>query len=89
MEIKKEWQGINSHRYKNNPQELKFAEVWQKLNDRDYINKGKTIDYILNKGDEKFVDICSERDQEVACSIIQWLGSPIGQGFLYSVKEVK
>ncbi len=83
MEIKKEWQGINSHRYKNNPQELKFAEEWQKLN-----NKGvaRYIDYILSKDNTPCY--ASERDQEVACSIIQWLGSPCGQGFLKSVKEL-
>ncbi len=87
MEIKKEWQGINSHRYKNNPQELKFAEVWQKLNDRKIMNNYSTIDYVLNRKSEAYVEVCSERDQEVACSIIQWLGSPCGQRFLESVKE--
>ncbi len=83
MEIKKEWQGVNSHRYKNNPQELKFAEVWQKLNTR---GSSKNLDYILSRDNNLFY--VSERDQEVANSIIQWLGSPCGQGFLESVKEL-
>lgn len=84
-EIKKEWQGCNTHRYYSNPSEKEFALAWQKLNDRGNINSMKTIDYILSPVWVKSPTLCSLRDQEVANSIIQWLGSPCGKHFLEGV----
>ena len=83
--IKKEWQGWNSHRYYSNTLEESFALAWQELNDRDNMNNMKTIEWILLPAWIKSPTLCSLRDQKVANSIVQWLGSPVGQHFLEEV----
>lgn len=84
--LKVEYHGINHHRLRQNKLETKFALAWQEIN----LNKNggtRTIDYILNEKDQRFVDKCSKRDLLVANTIIQWLGSPVGESFVRSVLE--
>lgn len=83
--IKTQWKGYNFHRYESNPLEEQFALAWQKLNDRCTMNGMKTIDYILNPPSSKFPILCSSRDQVIANTTIQWLGSPCGQNFIEGV----
>lgn len=71
--------GLQQHRLKNNPEEKKFATAWEKQN-----VSGKVLAHIL--------DACSvhqgmppepsDRDYEVAATVVQWLGSPVGQSWL-------
>lgn len=80
--IKKRYQGMNSFRYKENPLEHRFAKEWQKLEAQ---GRGM-LAYLLddtNRGNGPV----SPRDELVAATVIQWLGSPVGQGFLSSVLE--
>ena len=74
--------GKNTHRLAENPLEAKFAEVWEGS------KYGNTLAYILSDrpNDPTYV---SEHDQEVAATVIQWLGSPVGQCFLEEVLEVE
>ena len=54
------------------------------------MNHNATIAYVLNKGSNLSPVICTEEEQKVANTIIQWLGSPCGQGFLEGVlNEIK
>ena len=83
--VKSDYQGRNAHRYKENPLEKAFALKWQDSNSG--LGKPRTIlDYLMdpsNRGEPN--PPISKRDWEVANTLIQWLGSPVGQGFLVDV----
>ena len=87
--IKKQFQGRSPHRYKDNPLEKAFAAAWQKENDTSQLGrKYSLMEYLFAENGEECgsprADL-SERDWEVANTVIQWLGSPVGQGFLRDV----
>lgn len=68
------------HRFKDNPQEKVFVDEFMK----DF-SKNETPDLIVfshqsNSSVPK--DFLSEREKDIVISTIQWLGSPVGQGFL-------
>lgn len=68
--------GKNTHRLDENPLEAKFAELWGK----DYKYRD-TLNYLLSERVNEPTHV-NEHDQEVAATVIQWLGSPVGQCFL-------
>jgi len=76
--------GKNTHRFKDNPLEERYAKAWESIN----TDRNSTIEYILardiNKPQQGEV---SKRDREVAASVIQWLGSPVGNSFVREVLE--
>jgi hypothetical protein len=71
--------GFHTHRFRDNPEEQRFAEAWSKLN-----AVGRNVDYLLDasRADQRFTPEASEREARIAATVIQWLGSPVGQGFL-------
>jgi hypothetical protein len=72
--------GLQSHRLKperENPEEVRFAEAWNRANE-----EGRILDYLLCTGDQRFTISSSPREVEVAATVIQWLGSPVGQSWL-------
>lgn len=80
--------GLSTHRFRDNPEEQLFAEAWDAHNNsstRGYLA------YLLTTGDQRFPVEPTERDRQVAATVIQWLGSPVGRGFLedlgYTKKE--
>jgi len=73
--------GLHQYRFAGNPSERRFAEAWEKAN--SHAVSIDTIDYILSADNNRPVS-CSDRDREVAATVIQWLGSPCGQEFLRS-----
>jgi len=81
IELKSEYaQGFRKYRFKDNPLEQRFAEEWVKLN-----KENKILLYLTSpNNDPAYSNLC-ERDKIVAGSVIQWLGSPVGQGFLQDV----
>ena len=79
-------EGYSSHRLKSNPHEKIFAEKWEEIN-----TEGRdTLAWILNTFSEydgsQMKGIVSDRDMRVAASVIQWLGSPVGQSWLQDVR---
>jgi hypothetical protein len=87
--IKKKFQGRSTHRYKDNPMEKAFAAAWQKENDTSRPGKKYSLmEYLFAENGEECgsprADL-SKRDWEVANTVIQWLGSPVGQAFLRDV----
>jgi len=72
-------EGISRHRLEQNPLEKKFAEEWDK-------KAPLTLGYLLCGQDRHFHDY-TQRDAEVAATIIQWLGSPVGESFVRDVLE--
>lgn len=72
-------QGLHTHRFRDNPEEERFAKAWDDQN-----RHGSNLAYLL---DPKNGVGCrppepTDREHEVAATVIQWLGSPVGQGFL-------
>lgn len=70
--------GRNLHRLKDNPCERAFAEAFSAMVHRD----PSIIAHICG---QEFVE---NKTRETDCaSIIQWLGSPVGQYFIIGVLE--
>lgn len=69
--------GLHPYRFAQNPEEQRFAEAWA-----DWNATGKHLAYLLTVGDQRFPATPTEREEQVAATVIQWLGSPVGQGFL-------
>ena len=67
--------GVNTHRFKTNPIEKLFAKKWDEINDGGWRGYG-TLEFILAKDTNNPMGETSDRDREVAASVIQWLGSP-------------
>jgi len=72
--------GLSQHRFKDNPLERALAEQWDKINRPPGESGVRTIEHLLTvDGQTQYV----EAPQRVfAATLIQWLGSPVGQGFL-------
>jgi hypothetical protein len=73
--------GLSSHRLASNPLEAKFASAWKKM-------APTTLGYLLCGQNRSFHDY-SERDAVVAATVIQWLGSPVGESFVREVLNKK
>jgi hypothetical protein len=66
------------HRHINNPKEKEFYDKFLENNDRD-------MDLIVfGHGSNSFrpLDYLSDREKQIVLSTVQWLGSPVGMGFL-------
>ena len=84
MTIKKQFEGMSPHRYEREPLEKRFAEAWQKINDTDRPGLTKpTLHYLMDKDNRgEPSPPLTEREWVVANTVIQWLGSSVGQHFL-------
>lgn len=71
--------GLHQYRFSTNPLEEKFAEAWEVQNTRPY-QSNSTLNFLLGTDNDPFY--ATDRDITVAATIIQWLGSPVGQDFL-------
>lgn len=82
--------GLNQHRFSQNPLEEKFAKIWDNLNTDQFgkIDGSGILEWILTKNPPEPLKSVTERDRKVAATIIQWLGSPVGQGFLSKVLQI-
>lgn len=70
--------GLHTHRFRDNPEEKRFAEAWAK-----HVKSRHDIDGLLDAEHGTMTpEPASDRDRIVAATVIQWLGSPVGQGFL-------
>ena len=81
MKNKKFPKGIHAHRLPHNAEEKRFADAWEKQN-----KEGNTLAYLLHCGDQTgHPPTPSHRDYQVAATIVQWLGSEVGEHFLKSL----
>lgn len=67
----KRLKGLNQHRFKGNPEEKRFAEAWA-------AQGPKHLGYLLDNGEWTPLTP-SDHDEAIAATVIQWLGSPVGQ----------
>ena len=70
-------QGLHPHRFKANPEERRFAEAWEQI--VQHRNLHHLLDPVPSSGSPPTPE---DRDFVVAATVIQWLGSPVGCGFL-------
>lgn len=74
--------GLHQYRFKDNPEERRFAKAWDEQN---YSRTHDTLTYLLHTGNHGggiYMKPPTDREREVAATIIQWLGTPVGQCFL-------
>jgi len=71
--------GRAAYRIKRNPLEGRFADAWRSRQDSGL------FEYLMGDGTHR--GEITERDEMVAATIIQWLGSPVGQAFLEDVSS--
>ena len=76
--------GLHQYRFKDNPREKAYAIAWDKQN---ALNEKGTLDYLLAKDCNRPAGEVTDRDREVAATVIQWLGSPVGQSFVRDVLD--
>ena len=72
--------GLHTHRFRDDPEEKRFADAWDDQN-----RHGSNLAYLLHTGSQGGgirPEEPSARDHTVAATVIQWLGSPVGQVFL-------
>lgn len=84
LQIKHE--GLRPERCNSNPLEKIFAEEWRELNGTEGRKYG-VLEYLLAKDPNKPRDEMSQRDATVAATMMQWLGSSVGQCFLEGVLD--
>lgn len=85
--VKKRYQGHGVHRYASNPEEKAFALAWQ-----NECDKGAVLSYLLfpeYDGPRASRPVPSDAENKVAATVIQWLGSPVGQTFLRDMGYTK
>lgn len=71
--------GLHAHRLRDNPAERRLAKAWAKINTD---HGGQVLRYLLAKDNNRPADEMTARDAEVAATVIQWLGSPVGLSWL-------
>lgn len=76
--------GINAQRFSREPLEKLFAEEWDKIN-RLVHGSRPTLPYLLAPDDQYCPGEPSDEKYKLAATVIQWLGSPCGQGFIEDV----
>jgi len=78
--------GLRTHRLASNPEEQVFADQWAKMNE----DPSNILDHLLvDDPNSHYVKSSSAHDRTVAATVIQWLGSPVGQGFLRDCGYIK
>jgi hypothetical protein len=81
MKIKHE----GSHLYRlhpdaGNPLEVIYAEAWEKQNERRSGMPHGTLEYLAGNGQDPVA--VTQEQATIAATVIQWLGSPVGQRFV-------
>lgn len=72
--------GLQVRRVAQNHEEARFKEIWEKFNEHDRTLLG----YLLTPPErsQQYPLEPSDRDWLVANTVVQWLGTHVGQGFL-------
>lgn len=75
------------YRFKDNPKEKEFHDKFKEMFERDN-SANKTLSAIVfgweNDRQQYPKYYLSENEEDICLNLIQWLGSPVGQGFLES-----
>lgn len=76
--------GLNTHRFEQNPEERRFAEAWDRFAENN-------LKYLLDPHVDGQVHVpeCTLEEHTVAATVVQWLGSPVGETFLLELGYVR
>jgi hypothetical protein len=75
---KKRTPGLHEYRFSQSPEERRFTEAWAVFN-----HPTEHLRYLLDPNPAGWFGVDTTHDQRVvAATVIQWLGSPVGQCFL-------
>lgn len=79
---------LNFKRFNNNPLEKEFVKEWRELNKNVWTSRldYKHLIYIVSPNQPELAAI-SDRDIQIAETVIQWLGSTVGQYFVKTVMK--
>ena len=68
--------GRHTHRFRDNPEEKRIAVAWSEANEH-----GNTLAYLLDRRPDQCGRPLTPSNVEItaAATVIQWLGSPVGQ----------
>lgn len=86
-----EWEanvGYRSQRIEDNPFERAFHDQW--IIENEPYNDILQMLFMEQKeplGAKKYVEIINKRDRYIVATIIQWLGTNVGRGFLHAALE--
>lgn len=73
------------YRFKDNEKEQEFHDKFKEMFERDNMSK-TTLSGIVFGWDNDMQhypkEYLTEREEDIILNVIQWLGSPVGQGFL-------
>lgn len=79
--------GRNAHRLNGNPMEQLFAEHWDAspgvATGQD--DERHMLDHLLSRSNTLSPPYATAVEHELAATVVQWLGSPVGMIFLASV----
>lgn len=84
MAILKRNTGVNAQRFGREPLEKLFAEEWDNRNKSTH-GRSPTLPYLFDPDDQQSPLEPTDIEYILAATVIQWLGSPVGQGFLEDV----
>lgn len=72
-------EGFKTERHEQNPKEKEFHDKFLRHHNRDgYAD----MENIVFGNDGRPKGSLTDREKQIVVSTIQWLGSPVGQGFL-------
>ena len=79
--------GFKDHRLKHDDsyhfKEIAFVEIFNK----DYLKEIHGLVFGYKNGISYPIDYLTEREEKIVLGIIQWLGTPVGQGFIENVNK--
>lgn len=80
--MKKEVSGFNTHRLRRDDSYHKLECLFHDEMNKNLECNSNFLSTIVYHGE----DYLTEHEEKIVMSIIQWLGTPVGQGFLKSVE---
>lgn len=79
--------GNNTHRHEQNPEEKLFHDAFVKHMSYNQYDISRVVFGSDGRGFPR--EVINEREEAIVISAIQWLGSPVGQGFLNKLGYIK
>lgn len=78
--------GFNAHRLKENDDyHKKECDFVKAINDEIKSNKSTLAQIVNHPNHKEWLD---ENEEKVVLSVIQWLGTPVGQAFIKKVEQM-
>lgn len=75
------------YRFKDNPKEQEFHDKFKEMFERNNMAKTALSAIVFgweNDRQDCLKEYLTDKEEDICLNLIQWLGSPVGQGFLDS-----